>query len=69
MSKYCAGSFTYPDHFTEEEAFIHVLKVKVEELKPCVLMPTHDESVVIMRHRKEFPKDLIIPISKVRRCC
>lgn len=61
MSKYCAGSFTYPDPFTEEEAFIRVLKAKVEELKPRVLMPTHDESVVIMRHRGEFPKDLIIP--------
>ena len=24
-------------------------------------MPTHDESVVIMRHREEFPKELIIP--------
>jgi len=24
-------------------------------------MPTHDESVVIMRHRAEFPRDLVIP--------
>ena len=62
MSKYCAGSFVYPDPFTEEEAFIKVLKGKVAELKPRVLMPTHDESVVIMRHREEFPEDLITPI-------
>lgn len=61
MSKFCMGSFTYPDPFTEEEAFIRVLKEKVAELKPRVLMPTHDESVVIMRHREEFPKELIIP--------
>lgn len=61
MSKFCTGSFTYPDPFTVEEAFIRVLKEKVAELKPRVLMPTHDESVVIMRHREEFPKDLIIP--------
>ena len=61
MSKFCAGSFIYPDPFTEEEAFIRVLKEKVTELKPRVLMPTHDESVVIMRHREEFPKDLVIP--------
>ena len=61
MSKFCAGSFTYPDPFTEEEAFIRVLKEKVAELKPRVLMPTHDESVVIMRHKEEFPKDLVIP--------
>ncbi len=61
MSKYCAGSFVYPDPFTEEDAFISVLKGKIAELKPRVLMPTHDESVVIMRHRDELPEDLIIP--------
>lgn len=61
MSKYCAGSFIYPDPFTEEEAFISVLKEKIAELNPKVLMPTHDESVVIMRHRDELPEDLIIP--------
>ena len=61
MSKFCTGSFTYPDPFTEEDAFIQVLKDKVAELGPRVLMPTHDESVVIMRHRDEFPADLIIP--------
>ena len=61
MSKFCTGSFTYPNPFTEEDAFIQVLKDKVAELRPRVLMPTHDESVVIMRHRDEFPADLIIP--------
>lgn len=61
MSKFCTGSFTYPDPFTEEDAFIQVLKDKVAELRPRVLMPTHDESVVIMRHRDVFPADLIIP--------
>lgn len=61
MSKYCSGSFTYPNPFTEEGDFIRVLKEKVAELKPRVLMPTHDESVVIMRYRDEFPKELIIP--------
>ena len=61
MSKFCTGSFTYPDPFTDEDAFIRVLKVKIAELKPKMLMPTHDESVVIMRHRDEFPENLIIP--------
>lgn len=61
MSKFCTGSFTYPDPFTEEDAFTQVLKDKVAELRLRVLMPTHDESVVIMRHRDEFPVDLIIP--------
>jgi predicted ATP-grasp superfamily ATP-dependent carboligase len=60
-SKFCAGSFVYPDPFTEEDAFIQCLLTKVEELNPMVLLPTHDESVVIMRHRDKFPADLIIP--------
>ena len=61
MSKFCAGSFTYPDPFAQEDEFIAELKAKVDELRPRVLIPTHDESVVIMRHRDEFPKELIIP--------
>lgn len=61
MSKFSAGSFSYPDPFTEEEAFIKCLKTKVNELKPRVLLPTHDESIIIMRHRDEFPKELLIP--------
>ena len=51
----------YPDPFVDEDAFIDCLLSKINELKPKVLLPTHDESVVIMRHRERFPKDLIIP--------
>ena len=61
MSKFSAGSFVYPDPFTNEEEFIKILLDKVAELNPKVLIPTHDESVVIMRHRDKFSKDLIIP--------
>ena len=61
MSKFCSGSFTYPDPFTHEGEFVSVLKEKIDELRPMMLLPTHDESVVIMRHREEFPADLIIP--------
>lgn len=61
MSKFCSGSFTYPDPFTHEMEFISALKEKIGVLRPKILLPTHDESVVIMRHRDEFPVDLIIP--------
>lgn len=61
MSKFCTGSFTYPDPFIQEDEFISVLKAKVAELQPRILIPTHDESIVIMRHRDQFPKELIIP--------
>ena len=62
MSRFCAGSFVYPDPFTNEEAFIAVLVKKINELQPRVLMPTHDEGIVIARNRHRFPKNLIIPI-------
>lgn len=61
VSKYCAGSFTYPDPTTEEEAFIQCLKEQIAALKPTMLLPTHDESQIIMKHRHEFPTELIIP--------
>lgn len=61
MSKYCSGSFTYPDPFTEENEFIECLLEKIKSLKPKVLLPTHDESVVIMRNKNRFPRELIIP--------
>ena len=64
VSKFCSGSFTYPDPFTEEEKFIECLLSKIEELKPKMLLPTHDESVVIMRNQHLFPKDLLIPYEK-----
>ena len=67
MSKFCAGSFVYPDPFSHEEAFIKILKEKVATLHPKVLMPTHDESVVIMRHRDELPKELIIPYENAEK--
>jgi predicted ATP-grasp superfamily ATP-dependent carboligase len=51
----------YPDPFENESAFIECMLAKVEELKPKMLIPTHDESQVIMKHRYEFPDDLIIP--------
>lgn len=64
MSRFCAGSFVYPDPFTDEEGFIKVLLKKIDELHPQVLMPTHDEGIVIARHRHLFPKDLIITVEE-----
>ena len=62
MSRFCAGNFVYPDPFTQEEEFIETLLAKIQELKPAMLIPTHDEGVVIARNRHRFPRELIIPI-------
>ena len=61
MSRFCSGSFVYPDPFTEEQLFIDCLVRKVRELNPRMLLPTHDESVVIIRNRHRFPDTLLIP--------
>jgi predicted ATP-grasp superfamily ATP-dependent carboligase len=66
MSRYCSGHFVYPDPFSDEKHFIDCLKKWVAKLQPTMLLPTHDESVVIMRHRDEFPKALIIPYEDER---
>lgn len=65
MSKYKTGSFVYPDPFTQEEEFINCLLEHIQKLKPQVLLPTHDESVVIAKNIDKFPKDLIIPIANL----
>ena len=63
VSKFSTANFVYPDPFTAEEEFITFLLKKVDELQPRVLLPTHDESIVIARHRQRFPKELIIPVA------
>lgn len=62
MSKFCAGSFVYPDPFSQEEDFISCLLENINHLKPKVLMPTHDEGIVIAKHIERFPKWLLISI-------
>lgn len=63
VSRHKAGSFTYPDPFAHEEEFIASLLRWVAALRPRVLLPTHDEGIIIAKHRNRFPKELIIPIA------
>lgn len=64
MSKFVSGNFVYPDPFTKEEEFISCLLEKIAEYSPTVLMPTHDEGLIIAKHRDRFPDNLIIPIER-----
>lgn len=63
MSKYASGSFSYPNPFKNETDFINCLLEWINRLKPQVLLPTHDESLIIARHRDKFPLWLTIPIA------
>ncbi len=64
MSKFVSGNFVYPDPFTKEEEFISCLLEKIVEFSPTVLLPTHDEGLIIAKYRNRFPENLIIPIEK-----
>lgn len=60
LSKYCDGSFVYPDPFKNEMEFIKRLLDVINKLNPKVLLPTHDESIIIAKYRDKFPKGIII---------
>lgn len=64
MSKYAFSYFTYPDPFTKEDEFIETLLSKIDQLKPKILLPTHDESLIIAKYIHKFPDWLNIPIEK-----
>ena len=61
------GSFTYPDPINQEDEFIQVLIKNVNIYCPQMLIPTHDEGIIIAKHRNKFPKNLIIPIDSYEK--
>ena len=62
MSKFSSGSFVYADPFTKEEEFIDDLNRAIHEYKPKVLMPTHDEGLIIAKNIDKFPKNVLYAI-------
>ncbi len=64
MSKFVKGNFVYPDPFYKEDAFIKKLLEIVDQLHPNILLPTHDEALVIAKHKDKFPSWLLIPIAR-----
>ncbi len=63
MSKFVKGNFIYPDPFYEEDAFIKRILEIIDQLRPDILLPTHDEALAIAKHKDKFPSWLIIPIA------
>jgi len=59
MSKYSIDNFVYSDPFTNEPEFIRSLINAIDFYKPNVLIPTHDEGLIIAKHIDELPKNLI----------
>lgn len=68
-SKFLFDSFVYPDPFLNEQKFINCLKEQIEYYNPRVLMPTHDEGIIIAKYRDSFPKELIIGVDDYSNLC
>lgn len=64
LSRYAYDSFVYPDPFFNEDRFIEILLEKIRLYNPNILIPTHDEGMIIAKHRNRFPDNLIIPIDE-----
>lgn len=59
MSKFSMDHFVYADPFKQEDTFIADIKKAINRYKPKVLMPTHDEGVVLAKHRAELPQSVV----------
>ena len=59
MSKYSIDSFTYSDPKNDEKGFIKDIKNALNKYNPKVLMPTHDEALIIAKHIEELPDNIV----------
>lgn len=66
-SRYAADAFIYADPFKDETKFINDLLEAISYYRPKVLIPTHDEGVIIAKYIDRFPSDLIIPIESYEK--
>ena len=67
FSRYRRGRFRYPSPFRSEERFVGALARFAAEHGVRVLLPSHDETEVIARHRERFPADLRIPVASLEQ--
>lgn len=59
LSKFSVDNFVYRDFIKDEQGFIEDLKSALIKYSPKVLMPTHDEALIIAKHIAELPKDVL----------
>ncbi|HMD67854.1 MAG TPA: ATP-grasp domain-containing protein [Chitinivibrionales bacterium] len=62
-SRYRAHFYRYESPYRDETKFIVSLNSIVSRCSPRLLLPSHDETEIIARHRDAFPSTVAIPIS------
>jgi len=63
MSNLSYDTFQYPSPYLNPEEFIAKLLDMIEQYKPKVLIPCHEETFIIAKYIDRFPKDIKIPIA------
>jgi predicted ATP-grasp superfamily ATP-dependent carboligase len=62
FSKYSSSFFTYPSYTRDPMGFVRCLFDYVKALKPDVLMPAHEETVILSYFKDRFAKYTKLPI-------
>ena len=63
FSKYSSSFFTYPSYTRNPKGFVRCLFDHVKTLKPDVLMPAHEETIILSYFKDQFAKYTQIPIA------
>jgi predicted ATP-grasp superfamily ATP-dependent carboligase len=63
FSKYSSSFFTYPSYTRNPEGFVRCLFDHVKARKPDVLMPAHEETVILSYFKDRFAKYTKLPIA------
>ena len=68
QSRLKEGFELYADPFSEnEDKFVSDLIRIIEKHRIKVLLPSHDETEIIAKHREEFPNGVVIPIADYKQ--
>ncbi len=63
FSKYSSSFFTYPSYTRNPMGFVRSLFDHVKALKPDVLMPAHEETIILSYFKDRFAKYTKLPIA------
>jgi carbamoylphosphate synthase large subunit len=55
-------SLVYHDPFKEEDLFIEDILTIIEKYKIDILLPTHDEGLILSKYKDRFPSDIILAV-------
>lgn len=65
FSRLKKGFCRYESPFVDEKQFISDIKKIISHHKPALLLPSHDETEVLARHREAFGNETFLPIPDI----